>query len=106
MWMSGPVYVLFIFCLPETSNSTILLHRARRLRKATGNTNIRSQSEIDQKDLTVRAVSENAFIKPFEIMIKDPAIPFENVYTAFTYATYYSFLKYFRSSTVLFTDST
>lgn len=36
VWMSGPVLVLMLLCLPETSTPTILLHRARRLRKLTG----------------------------------------------------------------------
>ena len=40
------VLLLLFFLLPETSSSNILYHRAKRLRKTTGNTNLRSQSEI------------------------------------------------------------
>jgi DHA1 family multidrug resistance protein-like MFS transporter len=95
LWMSGPVLMLWLCCLPETSSNTILLRRARRLRKATGNSNIRSQSEIDQKGLTVQAIAIDAIVKPFEIMIKDPAVLFANVYTALTYGIYYSFFEVF-----------
>ena len=83
--MSGPVFVMWAFCLPETSASTILLHRAVRLRKKSGNEKIRSQPEIDCQGLSPRAIAMDAVIKPFEIMFKDPAVMFTNVYTALTY---------------------
>jgi DHA1 family multidrug resistance protein-like MFS transporter len=49
LWMAGPVFLLFFFFVPETQATTILLHRAQRLRKLTGNEKIRSQSEIDSR---------------------------------------------------------
>lgn len=95
LWMSGPVFLLmFLFC-PETSAEKILLQRAQRLRKLTGNPNIRSQSEVKQKGLNFRAVLADAVIKPIEIMAKDPAILFTNVYTGLVYAIYYSFFEVF-----------
>jgi len=39
-WLAGPFLILMLVALPETSASTILLRRTRRLRGATGNTNI------------------------------------------------------------------
>ncbi|KAI9844277.1 MAG: hypothetical protein M1837_005687 [Sclerophora amabilis] len=95
LWMAGPVFILFFFCLPETSGNNILLRRAARLRKHCGNENIRSQTEIDRKDLTSSAIAFDAVIKPFEIMFKDPAVLFTNVYTALTYGIYYSFFEVF-----------
>lgn len=93
--MTAPVFVFWSCCLPETSTSTILLHRARRLRKLTKNQNIRSQTEIDQRGRTFKDVAMDAIVKPFEIMLKDPAILFANVYTALTYGIYYSFFEVF-----------
>ena len=93
--MCSPVFILWFFFLPETSAHTILLRRAARLRKNSGNENIRSQTEIDRKGLTPRAVAFDAVIKPFEIMLKDPAVLFTNVYTALTYGIYYSFFEVF-----------
>ncbi|MCJ1400301.1 hypothetical protein MMC11_003506 [Xylographa trunciseda] len=95
LWMSGPIFLLWIFCLPETSPSTILLYRAARLRQKSGNKKIRSQTEIDRQGLSPRAIAMDAVIKPFEIMFKDPAVMFTNVYTALTYGIYYSFFEVF-----------
>jgi DHA1 family multidrug resistance protein-like MFS transporter len=93
LWMAGPVFLLFFFFLPETQPTTILLRRAARLRRATGNDRIRTQTEIDRKGITLGATIIEAIIKPIEITIKDPAILFVNVYTALTYGIYYSFFE-------------
>lgn len=76
--------------LPETSGANILLRRAKRLRKLTGNERFMSQSEIDQHNMKVSAVVIDALIKPMEITIKDPAVLFVQVYTAIIYGIYYS----------------
>lgn len=81
--------------LPETSTPNILLRRAKRLRKLTGDNRLRSQSEIDQKNMRPSAVFVDAIIKPLEITIKDPAIAFVNLYTALIYGIYYSFFEVF-----------
>lgn len=78
------------FFLPETSTPTILLHRAQRLRRLTGNNSLMAQCEIDQRHQTVSAIAVDALIKPLEITIKDPAILFVQVYTAIVYGIYYS----------------
>jgi DHA1 family multidrug resistance protein-like MFS transporter len=93
LWATGPVF-LFMFCfLPETSASTILLRRARRLRKLTGDQNISTQSEIAQKDMHAKAVAFDALIKPWEINALDPAVAFTTLYTALAYGTFYSFFE-------------
>ena len=95
LWLAGPTFVLWFFFLPETSASNILLRRAARLRAASGNENIRSQTEIDSHGLTARAIATDAIIKPFEIMFKDPAVLFTNVYVSLLYGCYYSFFEIF-----------
>ena len=79
------MFILF----PETSTPTILLRRAQRLRKLTGENRLHSQSEIDQKHLTATTIFVDAIIKPMEITIKDPAIAFVNLYSALIYGIYY-----------------
>ena len=81
--------------LPETSTPTILLRRAQRLRKLTGDKRLHSQSEISQKHLTPSSIFVDAIIKPMEITIKDPAIAFVNLYSALIYGIYYSFFESF-----------
>lgn len=94
-WISSPMLVILLFLTPETSTPNILLRRAKRLRKVTGNPNLQAQSEIDQRNLTASDILFNALIKPCEITLKDPSILFVNVYTAFFYAVYYTFFEVF-----------
>lgn len=95
LWMAGPIFLVMFMLLPETSTPNILLRRAQRLRKLTGDNRLVSQSEIDQKNLAPTKILIDAIIKPMEITIKDPAIAFVNVYTAIIYGIYYSFFEVF-----------
>jgi hypothetical protein len=99
MWIqlgiTGFGLLTIFFGLPETSAPNILLRRARRLRKLTGNDKLRSQSEISAAGLSLSAVLKDAMIKPFEISIKDPAVMFSHLLIAFVYATYYLFFTAF-----------
>lgn len=89
LWASAPVFLVMFVFLPETSSPNILLRRARRLRKLTGDERLVSQSEIDQKHLKPSSMMLDALIKPMEITIKDPAVLFVQVYTAIIYGIYY-----------------
>lgn len=80
---------MFLF-VPETSSASILLHRAQRLRKLTGNERFMSQSEIEQQNQKMGAIFIDALIKPIEITFKDPAVLFVQIYTAIIYGIYYS----------------
>ena len=95
VWIAAPAFILMMLFVPETSTPNILLRRAQRLRKVTGCERLKAQSEIDQKDLKPSAVAIDAFIKPLEITIKDPAIAFVNLYTSLVYGIYYSFFEVF-----------
>lgn len=78
--MSGPIWVLWFFTMPETSAENILLRRAQRLRKLTGNMNYRAASEMKQQSLGT--ATYNALLVPFIITIKDPAVLFVNVFSS------------------------
>lgn len=95
LWIAGPVLILMFLFVPETSTPNILLRRANRLRKLTGDSRLMAQSEIDQQGLKPSAVIVDALIKPIEITIKDPAIAFVNLYTSIVYGIYYSFFEVF-----------
>jgi DHA1 family multidrug resistance protein-like MFS transporter len=82
-------------CLPETSADNILLRRAQRLRKLTGRTDLKSESEIKQAQFSPRQIAFDALIKPWEINILDPAMLFTTIYTALVYGLYYSFFESF-----------
>ncbi|KAF2673038.1 MFS general substrate transporter [Microthyrium microscopicum] len=95
VWLSGPILIVFLFFYPETSADNILRRRAQRLRKRTGVANIKSKSELEQANLKPSAILVEALVKPLEIMIKDPAVAFTNVYTSLVYGIYYSFFEVF-----------
>jgi DHA1 family multidrug resistance protein-like MFS transporter len=82
VWLNAPIMFAFLFFCPETSADYILRARAARLRKLTGNPNIKSQSEINQAQMKPSEVVSEALIKPVEIMLKDPAIAFTNLYVS------------------------
>ena len=94
MWeillLSGPVWAFLFVALPETSGPNILLRRAQRLRKLTGNSNFKSQSELDQAKLTASQIVKENLYHPLEISIKDPSLAFVQLYSSFCYAIYYS----------------
>ncbi|KAF8863389.1 MFS general substrate transporter [Acephala macrosclerotiorum] len=93
LWLSGPVFLLMFFSLPETSPATILLQRARRLRKSLEKSNLKSQSEIDQAHMTAKERAFDALIKPWEINALDPAVLFSTFYTSLLYGIFYSFFE-------------
>ncbi|EXJ94698.1 hypothetical protein A1O1_03095 [Capronia coronata CBS 617.96] len=95
LWGAAPVFVLMFISMPETSANNILLRRAQRLRKLTGNPNLKSQGEIDQGNLSFSKIAGEQLWKPIEIFIKDPAVFFTNVYTSLIYGIYYSFFEAF-----------
>ncbi|KAI1368627.1 major facilitator superfamily transporter [Xylaria arbuscula] len=95
LFAASAVFPFMFAFLPETSSATLLLQRAQRLRRLTGNPAFKSQSEIDQQDMSSRDIFVDALIKPLEITVKDPAILFVQLYTAVVYATYYSFFESF-----------
>ncbi|KAK5446494.1 hypothetical protein LTS15_009833 [Exophiala xenobiotica] len=95
LWCSAPIFVLMFMSMPETSASNILLRRAQRLRKLTGNPNLKSQGEIDQGNLSFSKLAADQLWKPIEICLKDPAVLFTNLYTSLIYGIYYSFFEAF-----------
>ncbi|UKZ46975.1 hypothetical protein TrVGV298_001186 [Trichoderma virens] len=89
IWASAPVFICMFLFLPETSSANILLRRARRLRKLTGDSRFMSQSEIDQHNLHAGDILLDALIKPLEITMKDPAVLFVQVSSPLVYPVFY-----------------
>jgi DHA1 family multidrug resistance protein-like MFS transporter len=95
LWMNAPIFFSLFFFLPETSSANILLRRAQRLRKRTGNSSLKSQGEIDQANLTPRAIAIEALWRPFQLILLDPSVLFTAVYIGIVYAIFYSFFEAF-----------
>ncbi|KAK1238810.1 hypothetical protein MKX08_005871 [Trichoderma sp. CBMAI-0020] len=95
LWLASPVFVLMFFCLPETSTATILLRRARRLRRLAKSNNLRSESENEQAALTVNEVIVQSLWRPLQINLYDPSVLFTSLYIGLMYGIFYSFFEVF-----------
>ncbi|ESK95480.1 benomyl methotrexate resistance protein [Moniliophthora roreri MCA 2997] len=94
MWISAFAILFLSFLLPETYEATILLKRARRLRKLTGNTQLRSQSEIDQAAMSKREIAYESLVRPF-VLSMEPAVLFLNMYLGLVYSVFYLWFEAF-----------
>jgi DHA1 family multidrug resistance protein-like MFS transporter len=92
LFINGFTLLVLLFLLPETYGPTILLRRAQRLRKVTGNKTLRSQSEIDQHELSASAILTEALWRPISLM-RDPAVTYANVYIGLVYSVFYMFFE-------------
>lgn len=79
MWITGFTLIFLTFLLPETMEANILLKRAQRLRKLTGNENLRSQSEIDMSHINKKAFLYETLVQPF-VLAFEPTLLFANVF--------------------------
>ncbi|KAF1838776.1 MFS general substrate transporter [Decorospora gaudefroyi] len=91
--IAGPIYLLMLTVVPESSGPTILYYKAKRMREETGNPELMSDSERKQKNIQISTLLFDALIKPWEINVLDPAILFTTVYMGLCYGIYYSFFE-------------
>ena len=70
--IAGPAYLLLLCLLPETSGPTILYYRAKRMRLATGDMRLISESDMKQRDNNLSDIFWSAIIKPWEINAERP----------------------------------
>lgn len=86
LWISGASLLTLALFLPETLGSTILLRRAERLRKLTGNEMLKTQTELDATaDETILDAAWLNFKRAFQLSV-EPAVLFANVYIGLLYA--------------------
>ena len=93
LWLSGFALALLIFTLPETSAGTILLRRAKRLRKLTGNQNLKSISEVSQGQMTGGEIVSMTLIRPFSMTFTEPIVLAIDLYIGLIYAVLYSYFE-------------
>ncbi|KAF9065029.1 major facilitator superfamily domain-containing protein [Rhodocollybia butyracea] len=100
VWLSAFSFIFLMLLLPETYEPAILLKRAQRLRKLTGNQQLVSQGEKDTQGETIAQVFKEALLRPFILAI-EPVLLFTNVYLGFVYAIFY---LWFEAFPLVFTD--
>lgn len=79
----------------QTSTNNILLRRAQRLRRLTGNQNLRSHSEIQQGQMTGGEIVRMTLVRPFSMTFTEPIVLAINVYIGLIYAVLYSYFESF-----------
>ncbi|KAF8865556.1 MFS general substrate transporter [Acephala macrosclerotiorum] len=93
-WVCAVVLVVLFFLMPETNLDTILYRRARRLRKATKEGKLRSQSEIDAAEHTWR---DHMVVlgRAFTLTFFEPVVFLLDLYTAPLYGVLYIWFESF-----------
>ena len=81
LFLSVFSFIVLSFSFAETSADNILLRRAQRLRKLTGNENLRSQSEIDQAEISLTKNVGQSLSRPF-LLMTEPMVLFIDIYIA------------------------
>ncbi|KAI5475408.1 MFS transporter, DHA1 family, multidrug resistance protein [Pseudohyphozyma bogoriensis] len=94
LWISGFALLVLFFCLPETLDDKILYHRAKRLRKVTGNEKLKAQCELDDTGESL-IVDVGKRIRYGILLSMEPAVAFGNVYIALVYAIFYLWFEAF-----------
>jgi len=100
-WLCTAVLIVLFFFMPETSSANILYRRAKRMRQATGNSGLKSRSEIDAAHVTLKdhlLVLGPAFILTFS----EPVVFFVDLYCALLYGVLY---VWFESFPIVFGDN-
>lgn len=93
--ISGVCLITLAWLLPETYESTLLTRKAKRLRKVTGNENIKSQAELDNEKMTMKELAIETLYRPFEVTIIEPVVLLINVFIALVYSIMYLWFEAF-----------
>ncbi|KAF7367534.1 MFS general substrate transporter [Mycena sanguinolenta] len=95
LWITSFAVVFLSLLLPETYGPTILLlRRAQRLRKLTGNPELRTAAEREEESKSASSVMYESLVRPF-VLAKEPALAFANIYLGFVYAIFYLWFEAF-----------
>lgn len=81
LFLSVFSFIMLSFLFEETSSTTILLRRAQRLRKLTGNDKLRSAGEIEQAEMSFAANLRQSLWRPF-LLLTEPVVLFIDGYIA------------------------
>ncbi|KAA1468796.1 MFS general substrate transporter [Dentipellis sp. KUC8613] len=78
---SGLCFLMILFQLPETYAPKILVSKARKLRKDTGDERYRAPMEI--QTLNIAQLAERVIAKHFQILFSEPVLIAVNLYMSF-----------------------
>ncbi|KZV65936.1 MFS general substrate transporter [Peniophora sp. CONT] len=96
---AGVCLMLIVFTMKETYAPVLLSHKARRLRKETGESQYYSPLEADKQPFVHRA--KKVLGTPFEMLAKEPILQALTVYMSFVYGVVYLL---FEAYPIVFTE--
>ncbi|KAK9314563.1 major facilitator superfamily domain-containing protein [Lipomyces starkeyi] len=80
-----------VFLVDETYAPTVLVHKAAKLRRLTGNWGIHARQE--QVELDLKDLLEKNFSRPIRMLVTEPILFLISIYTAFIYGILYLLLE-------------
>lgn len=87
--------MFIFFLLPETLSTNILLRRAQRLRRQTGDPAYQSQAELDTPGASLAVRIARQTVDDFKLSCTDPVILFVNMHTMLIYGILYLWFEFF-----------
>lgn len=87
--LSGTVWFLITFTVPETYAPTLLARRAKKLRATTGDDKFVTEADLDLRPLFERL--RLFLIRPFQLLFLEPIVFFISVYMSVLYGLLYMF---------------
>ncbi|WWD17614.1 hypothetical protein CI109_102055 [Kwoniella shandongensis] len=93
-WLAGLCLLTSAIFLPETSGKNILHRRMLRLRKVTGNKDLKTQAMIDTAHITPGQVIKDTLLRPF-VLLFDPILLVLNLYISLIYGLLYVWFESF-----------
>lgn len=87
--LSGIVWVLITFTVPETYTPRLLANRAKKLRKETGNDKFVTEQDLDTRPFAQRM--SLFLIRPFQLLFRELIVFFISLYMSVLYGLLYMF---------------
>jgi multidrug resistance protein len=91
--MSGCVWILITFTVPETYAPKLLADRAKKLRKETGDSKFVTEQDLDMRPFTQRL--SLFLIRPFQLLFREAIVFFIALYMSVLYGLLYMFFVAF-----------
>ena len=87
--ISGAVYVVIAFTVPETYAPKILARRAAKMRKETGDSKYVTEQDIDKRPIGQRL--SLFLIRPFQLLCRELIVLLVSLYMSVLYGLLYMF---------------
>ncbi|PWY98581.1 putative mfs-multidrug-resistance transporter [Testicularia cyperi] len=90
---SGTCLAIVVFLIPETYAPIILLRKAKRIRKETGDDRYKAPIELVKTDIKEKL--HNTLLKPFIMLVQEPMLLVMTIYLSFVYGIVYLLFEAF-----------